>query len=379
MKNVITIIKKEFSRFFKDKRMIITVLLPGLLIYAVYSIMGGVFSDMGNVDEEYTPTAYVVEAPAHISEALDFALEITEYSSLEEARTAVTDGALDIVIVFPSDFSETAGTATPPDVKIYYNSSDQDSVYGFTLASALLGQLNTSAFTVNAALEKFDLASERDVTGSLMSTLMPMLMFALLASGCMAVAPESIAGEKERGTMATMLITPVRRVELALGKIISLTCFALLSGISSFIGVILSLPKLMGGMVGAETAAFYSAGDYFMVLAVIISVVLVIISAFSVISAYAKSVKEAGSLISPMMILVIVLGMATMFFANSTPHVALYLVPLLGSGLAMSSIMSFTVNPLGLALSIVSNLVITAALVVLLAFMFKSERIMFKK
>ncbi len=179
--------------------------------------------------------------------------------------------------------------------------------------------------------------------------------------------------------MATMLITPVRRVELALGKIISLTCFALLSGISSFIGVILSLPKLMGTSIGAETAALYSVGDYFLVLAVIISVVLVIISAFSVVSAYAKSVKEAGSLISPLMILVIVFGMATMFFANSTPHVAIYLVPLLGSGLALSSIMSFAVNPLGLALSVLSNLVITVALVVLLAFMFKSEKIMFKK
>ena len=71
--------------------------------------------------------------------------------------------------------------------------------------------------------------------------------------------------------------------------------------------------------------------------------------------------------------------MATMFFANSTPHVAIYLVPLLGSGLALSSIMSFAVNPLGLALSVLSNLVITVALVVLLAFMFKSEKIMFKK
>ena len=40
MKSVFTIVKKEFARFFKDKRMIITVLLPGLLIYVVYSIMG---------------------------------------------------------------------------------------------------------------------------------------------------------------------------------------------------------------------------------------------------------------------------------------------------------------------------------------------------
>ena len=49
----------------------------------------------------------------------------------------------------------------------------------------------------------------------MLSMLVPLLMFALLASACMAVAPESIAGEKERGTMATMLITPVKRWQIA--------------------------------------------------------------------------------------------------------------------------------------------------------------------
>lgn len=379
MRNVLTIIKKEFARFFKDKRMVITVLLPGLLIFAVYSIMGSVFSDMGSVDEDYKPTAYVVGATEEISEMFSPFLDIKENLTPEEAQTAVSEGGLDTLVVFPDDFKADIGTANPPEVKIYYNSTNQNSVYGYTLVSALLARINTSAFTVNASAEKFDLATEKDMTATIMSSIMPMLMFALLASGCIAVAPESIAGEKERGTMATMLITPVKRVELALGKIISLTCFALLSGISSFLGVILSLPKLMGGMVGAETAAMYTVGDYFMVLAVIVSVVLVIISMFSVVSAYAKSVKEAGSLISPLMILVIIFGMATMIFSSTTPHVALYLVPLLGSGLAMSSIMSFSLNPLGLALSIISNLVVSVALVILLAFMFRSERIMFKK
>lgn len=63
MKNVFTIIKKEFSRFFKDRRMVVTVLLPGLLIYVIYSIMGAVFSDMTGVDEDYKPTAYIFGAP----------------------------------------------------------------------------------------------------------------------------------------------------------------------------------------------------------------------------------------------------------------------------------------------------------------------------
>ena len=134
----------------------------------------------------------------------------------------------------------------------------------------------------NSADVIFDFAEDSGAA-SILSMLIPMLMFSLLASSCMAVAPESIAGEKERGTMATMLITPIRRWQLALGKIISLTCFAMLSGISSFLGVIFSLPKLVG-VLAVAGALTYTVGDYFMIFALIISIVFVIIAAFSVVS-----------------------------------------------------------------------------------------------
>lgn len=376
MKNVLTIIKKEFNRFFRDRRMVITVLLPGILIYVLYSIMGTAMGDLGKVDEDFKPAVCVINMPENLSEPLGAAITLIEGTA--EDKTLVEEGSLDALVVFPENFSAELSAGNTPEVKVYYNSAKDNSVYAYSVINGLLGAINKTAFTVNSSQEKFDLANERDMTAKITSMLVPMLMFALLSAACMAVAPESIAGEKERGTMATMLITPVKRVELALGKIISLTCFAMLSGISSFLGVMFSLPKLMGGLITAETAAFYSVGDWFMVFAVIISVVLVIISAFAVLSAYAKSVKEAGSIITPLMMVIILLGMVSMFF-SSVPPLGLYAVPLLGSGLAMSSIMSFTITPAAVILSVVSNLVTAALLVVLLGFMFKSEKIMFKK
>ena len=64
------------------------------------------------------------------------------------------------------------------------------------------------------------------------SSLLPMLLMMFLYSGCASVAPESIAGEKERGTIATMLITPTKRSDIAIGKILALAIIALLSGTS---------------------------------------------------------------------------------------------------------------------------------------------------
>lgn len=379
MKNVLTVIKKEFARFFKDRRMVITVLLPGVLIYILYSVMGAVFADMGAVDENYKYRAYVENAPASVQSTFESYLDICEAETLESAMDMVAAGELELAVVFPENFDEIldGGSSETPEVKVYYNSSETLSVAGYTLVNALLGALNKPLFTVNSSGD-FDLASERDTAGSILSMLVPMLMFALLASGCIAVAPEAIAGEKERGTMATILITPINRWELALGKIISLSCFALLSGISSFLGVIFSLPKLMAGAVSGETAAFYSVGDYFMIFGVIISTVLVIISAFSILSAYAKSVKEAGTLITPLMMVIILLGVVTMF-VSSAPALGLYAVPVLGGGLAISSIMSFAASPLAVALAIISNLVLAAVLIVVLALMFKSEKIMFNR
>jgi len=377
MKNVFTIIKKEFTRFFKDKRMILTVLLPGLLIYAIYSIMGSVFSEIGTVDKDYKPSAYVYGAPAEMGAVLSGTLnENGEITDAEKAKSMVEEGSLDVAVIFPENFEENYGGENVPEVEVYYNSASEESAFAYQLVSSVLGAFTAPAFTVNSGEGKYNLASEESTAQQLMSMLVPMLMFALLASSCMAVAPESIAGEKERGTMATMLITPVNRVEIALGKIISLSCFALLGGISSFIGVILSLPKLAGSAINLG-AVSYGVAEYFMLFGIIISVVLVIISAFSVLSALAKSVKEAGALIGPLMMVIIVLGLVSMF--ASTSSVGMYAIPLLGSGLAMSAVLSMSAPPLGIALAIISNFVCAALLVVLLAFMFKSERIMFKK
>ena len=101
MKNVWTIVKKEFSRFFKDKRMIISVLLPGLLIYIIYSLMGTITSSvMGTDNEDASYTACVVNMPESLSEGFE-RLELVEGLSEDEAKKKIADGELDFYMVFP--------------------------------------------------------------------------------------------------------------------------------------------------------------------------------------------------------------------------------------------------------------------------------------
>jgi sodium transport system permease protein len=201
-------------------------------------------------------------------------------------------------------------------------------------------------------------------------------MMIFLFSGAMTVAPESIAGEKERGTIATLLVTPLKRWELALGKVISLSCIAVLSGASSFIGMMLSMPKMLGNMPEQASAALYSIGDYAVLFAIITSTVLMFVALISLISAFAKTIKEASTLVMPLMIVVMLVGALGMLGSAQT-DLLFYLIPIYNSVQCMVGIFSFSYQPLFVLLAVGVNLIVTAVCIVVLTKMFNSEKIVF--
>ena len=293
--NIGAIIRKEFNRFFTDRRLVMTaIILPGLMIYLLYSFMGSAMSDMYSVEDDFAPTVYAVNAPASIAAlAQEAGMTLTDVSpqEAEGVRTQIVDKQAELLAVFPADFDAQVvayapGAGEAPNIELYYNSTDADSSQAHTMFTALLDGYESSLvnkFDVNRGITA-DLASERDTAGQIFSSLLPLLMMVFLFSGCMAVAPESIAGEKERGSIATLLVTPLGRGELAMGKVISLGCISLLSGASSFLGTMLSLPKLMGAGDVALEAAAYGAGDYAALFAVIASTVLLLTGMIAVLS-----------------------------------------------------------------------------------------------
>ena len=84
MKNVLTIVKKEFARFFKDKRMVLTVFLPGVLIFALYSILGAVMNENNEVPDGFKPYAYFIDMPEEYSAPLAGLVNLCEDALTEE-------------------------------------------------------------------------------------------------------------------------------------------------------------------------------------------------------------------------------------------------------------------------------------------------------
>lgn len=388
--SILTIFKKELARFFGDRRLMVSILMPGFLIYIMYSFMGDAMGDMYSVEESFVPTAHVVELPdsiAMMAEAAGVELIPISEEQLETQKELVAAQEAHMVAVFPKDFDaavaayEAAAGQTAPKVELYYNSASMDSHTTYSTMVAILDGYEAqmaNKFDVNVG-GGFDLATQEDTTGMLFSSLLPMLLMMFLYSGCASVAPESIAGEKERGTIATMLITPTRRSHIAIGKILALAVVALLSGASSAVGTILALPKLMGGVMDGMDTAIYGMEEYLLLAAVILSTVLLLVTVISVLSAYAKTIKEAQTYGTPVMLLVTLTGASAMFGGGASRELAHYCIPIYNSVQCMTGIFSFSAMPSGVAVTVAVNGMITILGIVLLTKMFNSEKIIFSK
>ena len=389
--NILTIIKKEFVRFFGDKRLVFTtILLPGIMIYALYTFMGKGLMTQFETSDDYVYQIAVENMPESMKNVLtlDGKAEIDDITADEESDTKqeIEEQSKDLFIVFPEKFDEkvaaydSASGEAAPQIAMYYNSTRTESYTSYQMMTELFDSYESTLankFDINSGDADYDMASDKDETGKFFSMMFPMLMMMFLYSGCVAIAPESIAGEKERGTIATLLVTPIRRSQLAVGKIVSLSVIGLLSGLSSFIGTILSLPSLMGGTGDTMNAGVYQASDYVLLLLVILSTVLVMVAAMSLLSAFSKSVKEAGTSIMPLMVIIMVVSITSMFGNGAPAEPYWYLIPFYNSVQCMNGVFSFAVVPLHIIVTVISNVVYTILLAGGLAKVFDSEKIMY--
>ena len=382
MKHIITIIKKELIRVFRDRRLVFMIFIfPALMLYAMYSLMGNfMFS---------TPEKYIVETknlPTEIQTMLNQSIENIEYKqydgNLEDAKLRLKNNESDLILIFEDDFS--LDLTKLNNIQIIYNpaSNGSSTIYQSTTLildaykKAIQEQIYGSNFEI-FTIESILATEEDEAIGQMYALILPFLIITFLFSGVTSVAPESIAGEKERGTITTLLVTPVKRSHIAFGKIISLSILAILSAVSSFIGVIISMPKLMGDMSGAMTNP-YQMKDYAFVLAVLIVTALILVSLVSIMSCFAKNTKEASMYSMPLMVISMAISMTSMLGIKINKDI-LFAIPLFNSIQLLSEIFTFEVNTIHFIITIISNLLFTSILIFVLSKMFDNEKIMFSK
>lgn len=121
----------------------------------------------------------------------------------------------------------------------------------------------------------------------------------------------------------------------------------------------------------------YVPMDYVMLLLIILSTVMVLVSVIALISAFAKSVKEAATTVSPLMIVVTFISLSPMLNQGEGVPLYRYLIPVYNSVQCMNGIFSFTYQPVEILVTVIMNLCMAGVLVFGLTRAFQSEKVMF--
>lgn len=400
---VIDIIKKELKRVFTDRRLVISsFVLPAVSIYVIYSLMGSMIGGMVDDIESHTSRIYVSNAPDSFEQFYDevkdnFNMNITfDGFDREDIIQSMVDKDAELLVEFGDDFDEMVTdykNSSLPEIQTFYNPSEEYSsearsnfVYGLLQGyeQALLSQrfdsLNEiSAFAVDVSNENSSVVSEEKANASFLSMMFPMIIAIMLFSGAMGIGMDTIAGEKERGTMATLLLTPVKRESIALGKVIGLGIISIISSLCYFAATVFSLPKMAGGMADGNVTLEglgFGMEHYLMLVGIMITLVGVYVGLVALISVMAKSMKEAGTYVTPVFLVIMVAAYSTMFARGD---VALYrfAIPIYGPITAIKELFTLELGMNEFLISTGVSLGVTAILVYLITRAFNNERVMF--
>lgn len=378
MKYVLTILKKELKRVFSDPKMIFSLIFPGILIFVMYTFMGEGFIVSDNKDLIVDVTVVASNNDYQmIDDSILKSIEninITKNEVLsEDYQEKIENGDIDLIIYFSND-----------NFQIFYNPTKEESQEAYSRVSNNISDKINSNTVINIGNNSYNytdipFSKTEDSTRQIFAMMLPFLIMTFLFQGAVALGPESIAGEKERGTMATLLATPIKRNYIAMGKITSLSILTIISSLSSFIGIMASMPNLMKAQGDLNMNTVYGFKDYLFILIILITTVLFITGLVSIVSAFAKNVKEAGGYSSIFMFISMGVGIYSMISTHPVDNSVLYLIPLFNSSQVLLGIFSGEFSSINFIITILSNLVFTGLLVYLLTKMFNSEKMMFKK
>ena len=401
MNNIKTIFCKEIRRFFTEPRMLAALFLPGILIFLLYTLMGSLieseFASSSGMPTNYTykiaATDNYGENPAPlIFDVFGSYVETSEKTNtfeptfikseeVNEYKEKLLNNEYDLLIVFDDDFETSliSSSGEKCNISLFYNGANEVSTYTYNLFSSLVDSTYTR-FTVNienGIYVNANVSNEDYALKSIMSFIVPLVTIALLFSAVISICPEAIAGEKERGTLALLLMTPIKRSEIAIGKISALTITSLASGIVSFLGLVISLPSLIGGDI--SVASLFSPATFIMLLLLIITTLIVFTSIGLVISTFSKSIKEAGSYLTPIMTILMIAAIIP--FSVDMTNIGFAFIPLLNIVSSMNLLITesnFVAILPYISITVVTNIILSALFIFLTAKMFNSERIMFQ-
>jgi len=398
---ICTVYFKELKDSLRDKRTLITtIVIPTLVIPTLMFGAGFVMTKVISKAKNETSSMMILggEASPKLVEAFKSNEDFRVIETTEDFKDKISNKEIRVAVDIPAGFDATLAAGEVPDVTIYHYQGEMKSSMGRGQVSGFL--VDYRADLVEVAFKErglplslakpFVVVSENvappeKVGGNAIGGLVPYIIVLLCFTGAMYPAMDLTAGEKERGTMETLLCSPLDRVNIVMGKflmtftasvatmILSLTTL----GISAMVAAKVLAGSVAGGGVGGMGAVLIDPMGLVGVFAMILPVAVLFSAVLLTVSLFAKSFKEAQSYVSPGMIIIIVpavLGMLPGIDLN----LSTVFVPILNLSLVCKEMLSGVWNWEYIALIFASSGVYAAIALWLCVKMFNREDVIFR-
>jgi sodium transport system permease protein len=400
------IVRKELSRVFHDKKIVLSLfILPAVMIIGLYSLMGTLLNNMLNDIEEHIPNISIQNAPedfvAFLDETTDFEANISYLGAAEDnsgVKQGILDGTTDLLVVFDDNFSETIAAYQQegdpiPEVKTYYNTAENYSetaresfvngvlyTYQQELVAKRIGNMEQlQVFYIDKNPNESIIINEKKQEGKLLGMLVPFLINIMLFAGAMQLGVDAITGEKERGTLSSMLVSPIKRGEIVFGKLISLAILSSISAAIYAISVVTAMPLLMNGVSEGALSGFglkLTPLEVIMLLVIMIVTVYLYVAIVAAIAVMARTAKEANTYVMPAYIAVM-FGSVMTYAGSGESKLTNFLIPVYNSAVSIQNLLMGELSVAQFGITVLSILVVAAVITSLVTKAFNSEKIMF--
>ena len=399
-RNIGIVYRKELVDSLRDQRTLVSMIAVPLLLMPLLTI-GLLVVMIRQVGEASVEVPKVMILGGEDSPKLRAKLEKLDGVEIVPQKPdyaeEISNKQIRAAVEIPPGFDAKLAAGEPLNVKIYMYQGELKSGFGAGRLEKFFRDLRDRVIRERLEarnlpetlvrpfeIKQQNVASPEKVGGALIGGLVPYFIILLCLTGAMYPAMDLTAGEKERGTIETILCSPVSRTHLVLGKFLMVLTASVGTGVLSVISMIVSFgmgKKLLQGVAGGAADAILQVSltpkALISVFTMVLPVSVLFSAALLAIALFAKSYKEAQSYISPLMIVVVLPAVAAVLPGVEMNN-ALALVPVLNTSLISKEIMTGTYHWKYIVLIFASSCLYAAGAIAIAVKLFQREDVLFR-
>ena len=390
MNKIFYIIKKELTDLCRDRRtMFFMFAFPAIIIPILLTGIPKLMKSVASKEINKTLTIAIVGAEYdsqfveyfNIEEKLELTFTILE----RDFEESILNDSIDVAMVIPLNAISNQQKHIPVELKLYFRSGkgvdfSKNRIkklinqYSDLIKDERLIVLNMNEeFFTPFKIEEIDIASDQEKFGKTIGTFLPYFFLIFCFMGAMYPAMDLGAGEKERGTLETILTSPASLFEILFAKFTVISIFGIFSVLFGLLGILLVV-KMNSGIPSEiidVAVSILSINTLLLMLSLLIPIALFFSSFLLSISFYAKTYKEAQSIIAPLQMLII-FPILIGTFPGIILEASTAWIPILNVSLAMNEIIAGTIS-IPLFLEVFFSLLLFTALSIYIAIQFASR------